>query len=90
MTPTRYIGDQTTPAQRRRLRWAESLSEQLRFVGWTEKQLRHELAASGLRVSRQTVQNWLTGRAAPSPENQAIIAKVLRTAPHLLFPLEAA
>lgn len=90
VTPSRHIGDQTTAAQRRRIRWAESLTDQLKFVGWTDKQFKYELALVGLEVSRQTVQNWLSGRVAPSPENQAVIAKVLRTAPHLLFPVEAA
>lgn len=84
------IGDQTTARQRRRIAWAENLNRQLQFVTWTPKQFVHELNAAGLDVSRQAVDCWLRGTKAPSPESQAVIAKVLRTAPHLLFPVEAA
>ena len=97
MTPTQHIGDLTPPAQRRRLVWAGKLSDQLRFVGWVTsdgrldyKRFQHELAEAGCKVSRQAVSQWLAGETAPSPENQAVIAKVLRTAPHLIFPVEAA
>lgn len=90
MTPARYIGDKTSPAQRRRIKWGERLAEQIKFVGWEPKRFRYELAQAGLEVSRQAVECWLAGKYAPSVENQAVIAKVLRTAPHILFPADAA
>lgn len=84
------IGDATSPVARRRIIWGQKLGEQIRFVGWTTKQFVHELNEAGCAVSRQAVEQWLTGKTSPSPERQAYIAKVLRTAPHLLFPVEAA
>lgn len=84
------IGDKTTPKERRRLMWARRLSEQLAFVQWTPKRFVHELNEAGCVVSRQAIDQWLRGETSPSPENQAYIAKVLGTAPHLLFPVEAA
>jgi len=84
------IGDKTSARQRRRLLWAEKLQAQLDFLGWTTKRFVHELNEAGCPVKRQAVDQWLSGKTAPEPENQAYIAKVLRSAPHLLFPVEAA
>jgi len=97
VTPTAYIGEQTPAAQRRRIVWAQKLEEQLRFVGWVKnngkvdiKRFHLALQASGGKATRQAVDQWLAGLTAPTPENQAVVAKVLRTAPHLLFPVDAA
>ena len=94
---TAQIGDQTPPAQRRRYVWASKVLDQLRFIGWVtddgkpdQRRFHAELRNAGCGVTRQAVDQWLSGETAPSPENQAYIAKVLRTAPHLLFPVEAA
>jgi hypothetical protein len=97
VTPTAYIGDQTPPAQRRRIVWAQKLEEQMRFVGWVtdtgkvdHKRLHRAVVEAGGRATRQAVEQWLAGKTSPTPENQAVIAKVLRTAPHFIFPVEAA
>lgn len=85
-----HIGEQTSPRQRLRLEWAAKLRSQLDFLGWTQKRFRYELAEAGCNVSRQAVEQWLSGDTSPMPHHQAAIARVLRTAPHLLFPVEAA
>jgi len=36
------------------------------------------------------IDQWLDGTTSPSPENQGYVAKVTRSAPHLLFPVEVA
>ena len=83
------IGDKTSAAARRRLAWGDRLKDQLSFLDWTTKRFIHELEQAGCTVSRQAVDFWLAGKTAPSPENQLVIAKVLRTSPSLLFPLDA-
>lgn len=96
MTPTAYIGEKTPAAQRRRIVWAQKLEDQLRFVGWVKdngkvdtKRFHLALQAAGGKATRQAVDQWLTGATSPTPENQVVVAKVLRTAPHLLFPVDA-
>jgi transcriptional regulator with XRE-family HTH domain len=84
------IGDQTTARERRKLLWAEKLRDQLGFFGWSTKRFVYELNEAGCDVTRQAVEQWLAGKSSPSPENQAYVAKVLRSSPHLLFPVEAA
>lgn len=84
------IGDKTTPAHRIRINWGESLREQLAFLKWTPKQFRHELSLAGLEVSRQAISQWLAGETSPRPHHQAVIASVLRTSVHRLFPVDAA
>jgi hypothetical protein len=97
VTPISHIGEKTRPAQRRRLIWSDKLAAQLRFVGWVTsdgkpdaRRLHAAVVAAGGKASRQAVQQWLAGSTAPTPENQAVVARVLHTAPHLLFPVEAA
>lgn len=82
------IADQTSPAQRRRIKWTENLNDQLRFLQWTPKRFHHELREAGCNVSRQAVDQWLTGETAPSLDNQVFIARVTRSAQHVLFPAE--
>lgn len=84
------IGEQTSPRQRLRIEWATNLRTQLRYVNWTAKRFRHELELAGHTVSRQAIDQWLSGETSPLPHHQAAIARVLRTAPHLLFPVELA
>lgn len=85
-----HIGEQTGPRQRLRLEWAAKLRDQLAFLDWTPKRFRYELAEAGCKVSRQAVDQWLSGETSPLPHHQAVVARVLRTAPHLLFPVEIA
>lgn len=81
------IGDQTSAKQRRKLRWTKNLTDQLTFLGWSPKRFVHELNEAGCDVTRQAVDQWLSGETSPSPENQAYVIKVTR-APGL-FSIEA-
>lgn len=79
-----------TPAQRRRIRWGENLAAQLEMNDLTVKQLHRCLLDRDVDVSTQAIYSWLKGDTAPRPETQAVLAEVLRTRAHLLFPAAAA
>lgn len=84
------VADNTSPRQRRRIRWTQNLNDQLAFLQWTPKKFHHELREAGCSVTRQAVDQWLSGETAPSLDNQVFIAKVTRSAQHVLFPAEVA
>jgi DNA-binding XRE family transcriptional regulator len=88
MTP--HIEGDMTPAKRRRLRWGQNLDTQMKANGFKVKQLHRALLEHDVDVSTQAIYSWLKGETAPRPETQAVIAEVLRTRAHLLFPAEAA
>lgn len=85
-----HVEGELTPAQRRRKRWGENLSAQLEASGLTVKEFHRLLLAQDVDVSTQAIYSWLKGDTAPRPESQAVIAQVLSTRAHLLFPVVAA
>jgi hypothetical protein len=83
-------GELMTAAEKRRRDWGENLAAHLDAQGLTVKRFHQMLLeVPGFKVSRQAVYMWLKGDTAPSPESQAVIAKVLGTRSHLLFPVAA-
>lgn len=81
--------DGNTPADRLRLRWAATLAAYLTARGMNQKQFRLALADHGCKVSRQAIDQWLSGQTAPRPAHQAAIAAVFQAPVHVLFPIEA-
>lgn len=53
----------------------------------SRKQMVQALVSMGFPVTEQAVGKWCRGESVPSPSHQAVIAKVLRTRAHLLFPI---
>lgn len=74
-----------TLADARRVKWGENLSDQLGPL--TVKQFHRLLLDAGVDVTTQAIYSWKKGQTAPKPETQAVIARVLGTRPHLLFPV---
>lgn len=86
-----FENDGADPAKRLRVRWGQNLADAMEGNGkMTRKQLQRALEAEGLEVSLQAIGYWLKGDTAPRAHHQAVIAKVLKTRAHLLFPAEAA
>lgn len=87
-------GEATDPRQQLRIRWASRLNKQIRLLGWYEdgarfpKRFQLELSKAGLDVSRQAIEKWLSGKSAPAPQHQALIARVLHTSADFLFSVE--
>ncbi len=87
-TKTHKVIASETFAERRRRVWAENLNACLDLHGWTPKRFHRELTAAGVEVSKQALYRWLSGATSPAIDHQIVIAKVLRTTHHLLFPAE--
>lgn len=92
MSHQNRIGEDTPPAQNRRIEWAASLQEHMdeHHPPMTRKELLAALQARGVNVSRQSVDYWLAGKTAPSDDNRYHLAKVLGVPIHRLFPIEMA
>lgn len=86
MTPTRYIGGQTSPEQKRRLEAAERLADLMQSREMSRKQLIHALSEYGADVSPQLLSVWLRGKWLPSDRNQAALAAVFGVPVHFIFP----
>lgn len=88
MSPTDLPPDMT-PAQQRRALWGRNINAQLDVLGMNVKQLQRALLAEGVDVTPQAIYAWLNGDTAPRPETQVVIARILRIAHPMLFPLGA-
>lgn len=62
------------------LRWGQAMKAQRRRKGMSVAEF-----ARAVGVSRQTIYDWESGRAAPTPERHLVIASALDIHPQLLF-----
>lgn len=90
-----HIGDATSPADRLRIRWGQTLAELMerQYGDRAIKPFRRDLNTVAVQmgfspVTRQAIDQWLSGRTAPRPQYQAAIARVFRMPAHLIFSVE--
>jgi transcriptional regulator with XRE-family HTH domain len=75
------------PIDYQRRTWGENIDEALRVRGWSRKRLENEVeAVYEIKISQQSLSQWISGKVAPNPLFQAAIAGALQVPHHLLFP----
>lgn len=87
---TRVVPPGVDPDVRIRLRWAENLQEAMRHRGVDKYELGRRLQEHGVKVTRQAIETWMSGAAAPRPHIQQAIGTALDIPARTIFLLENA